>query len=57
MRLRADGRLDNWNGLMQLLASTQSYLASDPRDKVFALLGFLPSTGFLPGYTLTVEEV
>jgi hypothetical protein len=57
MRLRADGRLDNWNGLMQLLASTQSYLASDPKDKVFALLGFLQSTRFLPDYTLTVEEV
>lgn len=57
MKAHNDGQLDKWRGLLYLLLETQSYLASDPRDKVFAVLGFCPSIGFKPDYSLTVNEV
>lgn len=57
MRVRADGQLDRLSGLMYLLHQTRDYLASDPVDKVFALLGLVPSIGLFPDHTMTPEEV
>ena len=56
-RVQTDGRLDKWGGLLNLLFETRAYCASDPRDKVFALLGFTPSIGVVPDYSKTAEEV
>jgi hypothetical protein len=46
--------------LPTLLFSTNSSRASDPRDKVFALLGLIQDAdqfGLIPNYSLTLEEV
>jgi hypothetical protein len=46
--------------LSNLLFSTNSSRASDPRDKVFALLGLIQDAdqfGLIPDYSLTLEEV
>ncbi|KAN0101491.1 HET domain containing protein [Hyaloscypha variabilis] len=46
--------------LPALLFSTNSSRASDPRDKVFALLGLIQDAdrfGLIPDYSLTLEEV
>jgi hypothetical protein len=56
-RSRMDGRLDNWGGLLNLLADTHGCSSSDPRDRVFALLGFTPSIGLVPDYTMAIEDL
>jgi hypothetical protein len=57
LRTRGDGRMDKWGGLLNILYITESYAATDPRDKVFALLGFTPSLSINPDYRKAVEEV
>jgi hypothetical protein len=54
---RTDGRLDCWGGLLNLIFSTWPCHATDPRDKIFALLGFVPSIGLVPDYGMKVEDV
>lgn len=45
-------------GLTGAIVLTRSFKCSDPRDKVFALLGFYNECDeFLPDYTKSVEEV
>ncbi|KAH6982651.1 heterokaryon incompatibility protein-domain-containing protein [Ilyonectria destructans] len=50
-------RRDNWGGLVNYLHLTRSYSATDPRDKVFALLGLVPRLGIIPDYKEPVEQV
>ncbi|KAM5359124.1 hypothetical protein ACJZ2D_014730 [Fusarium nematophilum] len=50
-------RRDNWGGLLNYLHLTSSYSATDPRDKVFALLGLVPGLGIIPDYKEPVEQV
>ena len=59
LRMRDDGRMDSWGGLLNILYMTESYAATDPRDKVFALLGFTPSLSerINPDYRKPVEEI
>lgn len=57
LRSRAHRNLDDITGFIYLLTQTRDHLASDPRDKIFALLGFVPSIGLLPDYTRKAEEV
>lgn len=52
-----DGRRDSWGGLMNLLFFTSSYHSTDPRDKVFALAGLVPSLNITPDYRAPVEEI
>jgi hypothetical protein len=56
-RAKTDGRLDKFGGLLNLLFYFRNYEATDPRDRVFALLGFTPSIPVVPDYTKTAEEV
>jgi len=57
LKAKKDGRLDNWGGLLNIIYPTRAYEATDPRDKIFALLGFTPSIGIVPDYQKTAEEV
>ncbi|KAH7137001.1 heterokaryon incompatibility protein-domain-containing protein [Dactylonectria estremocensis] len=50
-------RRDNWPGLLNYLHLTSSYSATDPRDKVFALLGLVPGLSIIPDYKEPVEQV
>jgi len=43
--------------LLQLLQATRSRQATDRRDKVFALLGLVPSISVAPDYSMSEEEV
>ncbi|KAK0707444.1 heterokaryon incompatibility protein-domain-containing protein [Lasiosphaeris hirsuta] len=46
------------SGLLRVLRTCRENLASDPRDKVFGLLGVLPDiTALTPDYSRTVKEV
>lgn len=56
-KLSWDGRRDSWGGLMNLLFFTSSYHSTDPRDKVFALAGLVPSLNIIPDYRAPVEEI
>jgi hypothetical protein len=56
-RARTDGRLDKFGGLLNLLFSFKDYQATDPRDRLYALLGFTPSIPIIPDYTKPAEEV
>ncbi|KAK0654861.1 heterokaryon incompatibility protein-domain-containing protein [Cercophora newfieldiana] len=57
LRLRNDGRLDSWGGLLSILFETHAYAATDPRDRIYALLGFTPSVNIVPDYKKPVAEV
>lgn len=57
LKVKKDGRLDSWGGLLNIIYHTAAYEATDPRDKIFALLGFTPSIGIAPDYQKTAEEV
>ncbi|KAH8656875.1 heterokaryon incompatibility protein-domain-containing protein [Ilyonectria robusta] len=60
LKVAPDGnqeRRDNWGGLVNYLHLTRSYSATDPRDKVFALLGLVPRLGIIPDYKEPVEQV
>ena len=60
MAKRISQRHSNDINLLFALATTRECLATDPRDKVFALLGLVsnPSeVGFEPDYHLTSTEV
>ena len=54
---RADGRLNNFGGMLLLLFYTKSKQATLPVDRIFALLGFAPSIPILPDYTQRPEQV
>ncbi|KAK2809800.1 hypothetical protein FQN50_003440 [Emmonsiellopsis sp. PD_5] len=43
--------------LLRLLIDTSSYKCSDPRDKVFGLLGLVQEQGLTPDYSISVEDV
>ncbi|KAM7208243.1 Heterokaryon incompatibility protein (HET) domain containing protein [Naviculisporaceae sp. PSN 640] len=57
LKARKDGRLDSWGGLLNIIYQTRAYEATDPRDKIFALLGFTPSIGIIPDYEQTPEQI
>lgn len=59
LRLAHEAQMKTWT-LLELLRLTRNYMATDPRDKVFALIGVvtdLNSIGLEVDYRLSTEEV
>ena len=47
----------DWFTLLNILFDTMSHSSTDARDRVYALLNFVPSVGIVPDYREPVEAV
>lgn len=56
VRVRMDGRLDSFSGMMFLLYMAQNREATEDVDQIYALLGLTPSVSLKPDYSTPAEQ-